>query len=249
MAVANSFEGGTSGTTITAANSGGGSGDAFNTVTGPPAAGTLAFDAAQSQDTLAAKIATAGTAGTCMVQWIASYGTLATGTEDYGRAYFRITGTATTAFTLVSLRNGAAGANVASRIQVNTSNRIVITDGAPNVVKATGTVSIPANQWVRIEYRLKPGATSTTGEVEVRLYLNGAAEVGSHDEVIQSLTVDTGSVAATAVYWGLNTSAANMPLSGGSFWLDNIRARDTTWSGPASQAGLPSLVMAPRSVR
>lgn len=245
MAVTNNFSGGTAGTTITAANSGGASGNAFDTVTVGPAGSTHTFDAWDVEGSpLCGRYATAGTAGTIMDEWIATYGTVATGTDDFGSFCLWLSGAVGTNFTLISLRNGAAGANVSSRIQLTSAGKIQFTDGAPNVVKATSTTSIPSNQWVRVDYRFRPGATATTGQVQLWIHLNAAAAVGDHDETISSTSVDTGSAAATAIYWGINTSAVNLPLSGGFFRLAHLRARDTAQSGPPSLVGLPHLAVA-----
>src|SRR5690242_18849335 len=84
--LANTFEGGTNGTTITTANSGGASGDAFSAGT-IGAAGTLKFDNTHSRDSLAVKIANASSQ-VSQVEW-RSLGGL-TG-NVYFRAYIYIT--------------------------------------------------------------------------------------------------------------------------------------------------------------
>lgn len=223
------------GSTVSTTNSGGDNQTAFDTITGPPAAGTLAWTSIAETvgTTRGIRFATAGTAGTAMAQWIASHGTITLDTDTYGSMYFFVTGTVGATFTLISLRTGAAGANVGSRIQLNTSNRILVTDGPPNTVRATGTTSIPANQWVRVEYRFRPGSTAANGVVETRLYLNAHAPVGSHDEALTTAGMDTGSATGTAVYWGINTSATNVPLAGGSFSLAHLTAAQPWWPGPS----------------
>jgi len=73
----NSFEGGTNGVTVSAANSGGGSGNAFDSVTIGTGA-SIIYDTTQTQGALAAKVATGASVSTVFATWSTAMGTQTT---------------------------------------------------------------------------------------------------------------------------------------------------------------------------
>ena len=137
----NSFEGGTSGTTITTGNSGGASGNAFDVINLGSGA-TLAFDAAQAAfGTLSCKTAT-GASATSSAEWSTSMGTLG---QVWFRAYLYFTANPTNQHRLFYTRppGPVPGASPLHRRETPVANRY----GDPRYCPRNH----PLNAWFRIE--------------------------------------------------------------------------------------------------
>lgn len=183
----NTAEGQASGTTLTGANSGGGSGDAFSTPIGG-AGGTCVFSNAQfmhgSQSYLMS--ATAGntiipafvfpTNGSCAFQF-----------------YFRIPVLPSANVTIFQARNASG---VAAKLAISTGNKFVV-QNSKGVNLTTFATTIVVNTWYRLEIEIVPGTTITNGTINAGVYLGDAAEGSPVDaRYAPGATVDAGGSAA-----------------------------------------------------
>ncbi len=215
LPVSNSFEGGTNGTTISAANSGGSSGTAFDTVT-IGAGATLAFDSTRAaHGGLSAKVATGGSAQS-MVQWTTAVGTQ---TEVWGRVYVYFTAVPSPAVKLLRFFNGASQAGA---INVNISGFLVLLD-ATNTQVAVGSVAVTTGAWARIEFHVL--ANATTGAIEAKLF--NTADGTTVSELVSATNKNTNS-ALTDYRFGQTTAVASV----GPFWMDDLQINNTGWPGP-----------------
>lgn len=222
--VSNSFEGGTNGVTVSTANSGGASGNAFDatTVTTPGAGNSRTFDNAQkAHDTLSLKIVSGGTTSEAnYVGWTTAIG--GTMTEMYGRFYLRLS--AAPSGTVRVLRVGDAATNAS--LIINTTPAIRWLDSANSSVGGTFTLS--TGTWYRVEWRVKQSAT--VGEVEANIYLLDSTTVSG---TISSTGANTGASAIDGTRQGLAIATTNTV----TYWLDDMVSGATTWPGPYTVSG------------
>lgn len=215
--LSNSLEGGTSGTTVSAGNSGGASGDAFNTVTIGTGA-TLAFDNAHAaHGTLGMQVATAGTTATSL----AEYGI--TATVAWFRAYVFVTANPAANVNIIRLLDSAT---ILTTVRLNSSGKIAFLTGAATL-SGTSSATFPLNQWFRIEVGVDftaPGSQTVT----VRLYLGADPDSISITETISATALTVGSTNISTVRYGVITTGTNI----GPFWLDDLAFSDVTWLGP-----------------
>ncbi|WP_030483277.1 hypothetical protein [Nocardioides aequoreus] len=208
----NTFEGLTSGAAITPANSGGASGDAFDTVTGTVVAQSSA--ALASGRGLSAAIASAMLSA---VAWTVS------GATQYVRIYFK-TDTGSTTHNKRMVINGTPGSTSlgwdlrqivsTERVGIATRNTTRFELGPTGV--ASGTLA--RDTWYRLEARIVAGSSGT---IEARLYdLAGT---------LLSQSSWTGQVdAVTSMQYGV----ANGTNTTSAIALDNLGWSDTDWLGP-----------------
>lgn len=164
----NSFEGGTAGTTITAGNSGGGSGDAFTSVNAPPAGGTNAFDnTSPIKGTLHGRVQTGATSGLTSWVWGNTAG-LGTPSQIWFRFYFR-TGAYPVSKTRF-LNFTTTGDTVQNASMILGITGILSVRSGTNVDTDLGTYVVPLNQWVRIEARYQ--MSNATGNADARVWDN-----------------------------------------------------------------------------
>jgi hypothetical protein len=156
--VENTAEGGTDGTTVTAANSGGASGQAFSSVTIGSGA-TVKFSAAAaytgSLGYLMGTTAAVGFSMRCL-------NTPASAPVEKLRFYRRLTGYPTSTMQHIQFVNGSSSAF--GYIHLLTTGQMRIID-ANNATVWTSSASVPLNTWVRTEVNIAPGTSSTTGAI------------------------------------------------------------------------------------
>jgi hypothetical protein len=223
----NSAEGGTPTDTVSTANSGGASGDAFSDLT-IGAGGALIYDNAQAIDTVAIKYTQAGTPSFTRFGW-------ATGsiTEIYGRVYIYRTAfpTGTGAqFAWLDL----SGTGSCAWFDINTTGNVRVWDADNG--SATMTAAIELDAWNRIEYHIVCNAT--TGSVEAKLFSgHSATEV------------------ETATRTGVNTRAGATHMfhgegwvqdANGVCWFDDMLINGTGYPGPSQVAAASQLPQAAR---
>lgn len=221
MRKVNTYEGGTDETTITAANSGGSSGDAFDTVvTGTGV--TNVFDTAQfMHGTFSARQATGATSAQAILTW--AY----TGvTRIFGRAYVRFSDV-TTARSLIQIR--ASNAQRA-RIVLTAASKIALNNAANTAVDTSAT-SLVVNTWYRLEYDIAVG-TSAAGTVNIY--------VGDSTTLTESIggTSDFNAVNFDETRHGQIANAANLP----DMWWDSLDTNDIGMPGPAGLSPMPPFV-------
>lgn len=220
--LANTFETGIAdGTTITTANSDDGTpsaGDAFNTVTGAPK-----FSTAQTMHGSLVALCDHNAANQqSNVTW-SGLGSITT--SVWWRMYFYITGvTATKTWTPIIFQTAAAA--ISGRIEFNSTPVLRLRNSAGTTL-ATGTVTLPIGQWMRLEGRII--SSTTVGELEMKVWFTDPQSTGTPDDALS----------ATAAVLGANTDRADWGLtafgSGMLFdcYLDDIALSTVTWIGPA----------------
>jgi hypothetical protein len=215
----NIFEGGTNGTTITTANSGGASGRAFDfaTVTN----GSLTFSTTQAaHGTLSAAMSTTVAGGVAWVGW----NTFATTNTFYGRCNVFLTANPNVTDAIFQ-HKGSLGSS-AGNIQINTSGQLV--GQTPSFANAfTFTSVIPLNTWIRVEWYLAAGIAGV-GQLTVNYY-------NSKDglQITESHTDQTfawgGTNGVAEIDWGWTNTHPSQP----TMYLDDFDINTTSFLGPA----------------
>jgi hypothetical protein len=217
----NTFEGGSDGTTISTANSGGASGQAFD-IASAGTGTTLAYEADRpAHGSLGMLVATGATAATATVGWTVA--SLPTTQQWWHRFYWELTAAPATTQRIARF---AADGTLAAALRVNASRQLQIADAA-NVGQGTMTTAITVNSRVRVEWRVLGHATA--GEIEVRLWLTPDS-TGAADETLLVTALNTFG-AVNQVEGGWLTASTNVPAA---YW-DDFAASNITWVGPATQ--------------
>ena len=214
----NSFEGGSDGTTLTAGNSGGLSGDPFNAVS-IGAGGILRFETARamhgdlslfvSEPASAVAIYGAWTFGAQSELWARLYLNLDVASSgSYARGLFRF-------FAGGSERSGLRIKNTRA---LNVNNHV-------GTESADTTTLIPLDTWVRIECHATAETGTNNGAIEANLYLNPNSTVA--DETISLTGLDFGTSASfDEVRVGL-LSGADCDI-----YIDGIQVNNVGYPGP-----------------
>ena len=222
MQVINSLEGGTHGTAISAANSGGASGDAFNSITNSP---VPVFSSDQSRDAISIEMV--DVAGTTGVNWTWASSTV----NHYFRTYLYLAALPSgNDLKFLRVMSDTAGARCAEFSIKRTGTAAPGVIGSQNAAAGTaapdGTVAITTGQWVRFECRVLPSVT--VGEVEWRLY-------NTADSSTITDTSSAGSLVLAADIEGARFgSMATAPTTPFTVYFDDLAANDTGWLGPSS---------------
>jgi hypothetical protein len=210
--LANTAEGGTNTTVPTNGNSGGASGNAWDTVTGSPTYSTTQA----AHGSLSYSFSTT-TAATESLNWLASIGSIAVAA---GRAYLYAT-----SFTVGSMIARGRD-NVAAqvfRIVTDTTGKITLRVGGTNTLVGTGANSMSVNTWYRVEWVINVGAVA---QVDVRVYLGDSTTLF---DSVTSASANTGTNNVAEMNIGIFTSTASVP----QYYLDDIVASDGSFPGPA----------------
>jgi hypothetical protein len=207
------------GTTITAANSGGGTGNtAFSSVSGPAGGQTMAYDSTHAHSgTQSGKFDLAGVTTAEYVQY--SPGTQ---TDNWVRVYlYRTANNATSNFIIRAVTTST----LVAQVRINNNGKVVVTDKA-NANLTTSTNAITLNAWNRFEFHvIANGAGASTMRCE--MYLGANCDGTTADEVISSTTSDCG---ANFNGWRFGQALTGDP---GAFWLDDVGYSTTGALGPA----------------
>lgn len=221
MARGNSFEGGSDETTLTTGNSGGTSGNAFDSVSVGTGA-TLVFDNAQAAPSLGSfslRTSTGGTSALAYASW-----TLASVTTDYCRGYFRFTSLPSAQQNFI--RYLSAGSQ-SLRVNVTTGGLVEVRNAANSVVGTT-TNAITAASWFRVE--MFTTFSATVGAIVLRLYLSANSTSITETLNLTSLAL---TASASEVRWGVGSAMSNAV----QVWTDNVATEGSTYFGPALVSG------------
>jgi hypothetical protein len=231
----NSFEGGSNGTTISAGNSGGASGNAFNGVALGP---SITYSNAEyAHGSLSMELSAGGSLTAGNVQWnlnsqISRY---------YFRAYLFFTANPSSNFNVINFFWGSSGGNSCGFIQVNTTGTLTFETVASGNVFTT-TTTVPLNQWFRIEGFIL--GSQAQGQVSLSLFspLDAQIPVETHTSAANQRTV----AAPYRVDFGSTSNISNF-----TFWLDNLGISSTGYLGPVSfpgqaSSGMPGTTIQPR---
>jgi hypothetical protein len=158
----NSFEGGTSGTTITTGNSGTGSGNAFD-ATNIGTSATLTYSNTHSaHGSLSCAITTSGTSAACIAAWSTSMGTQ---TTVWFREYLFFASLPGSDIGIWGAKNGGSSA---ANLGVHANGKIYIQQTGFSTV-LTFTNAMSSGQWYRVEGFVTGDAS--VGQIEVKLFL------------------------------------------------------------------------------
>ncbi|MEV4457004.1 hypothetical protein [Microbispora sp. NPDC049633] len=207
----NTFSGGTDGASITSANSGGSSGNAFNLVSSSSAVSYSSTNATGSRAPLVARLT-----GNPTMAWDLAL----SGRTAYPRVYVYLPSYPSSNLDVVELD---AGINTAAYIRITTTGTVQIVNAATSsaVTGTTTPSAIPTGQWVRIEARFT-GATSTTGTCELQVFHNADSATATF----------TGSGSGQNFRTSAFTVISFRGLSGYTYYLDDVAVSDTGYVGP-----------------
>jgi len=215
-ALVNNAAGGTQGTAVTAANSGGGSGNAWDGVVGTP---TITYDNTRGYAPFSYKAVISGIVTSQQMQWSTSLGTV---TSLYGHIYVYSAAIPTGARTGL-VRMSSAGTQVA-RISMETDGTITFRNSG-NGATLTFTNHMPTNQWFRIEYKVLPAVSN--GTLEMKLYLNAASS--TPDETLTSTVAALGAANIDTVAFGNFTTSAGPAWTA---WLAHMNVDTAGYPAP-----------------
>ncbi|GAA0403171.1 hypothetical protein GCM10009530_63950 [Microbispora corallina] len=209
----NSFSGGTDGGNITTSNSGGTSGDAFDSWSGSPT--YTSSQATGSRAPLVGKLRDA-TVSSQDIQWMF---TLAARTV-WVRAYVYLS-TAPSAQSAFIYDN-----DLTVNVNINTNRTIsILGSGFPSgPTLVTSTTALPTGQWCRVEVKVVYGTTSFNGSVELRIYTS--ADSGTADDTKTASAVNTGTTPTASIHF--------QSISGLDLLVDDLGITDVDWLGPAA---------------
>jgi hypothetical protein len=215
----NTQEGGTNAATVSTANSGGASGNAFNTISGTPV-----FDntAGQVEGTMGMKFAVGGTLAALYVGWDSTTLTTAP-TTVYGRCYYWSSIHPGSSLRLIEFMNGAT---VLGFLGVsNTVSKLTWYNSANTAATATGS-GFSLSTFYRIEFQFVV-ATTTTGSATARFFAG---------DTTSPIGVDSTASAQNFGTLGVNTvrfgnTGANFTINS-SFWAGDLQLNTTGFPGP-----------------
>lgn len=214
-----SFEAQTSGTTVTAANSGGGSDTAFDVVQAPAGTSVLQYDNTHAKNgTNALKVSTT-TSDSTYVQW-----NNLTRNVCYPRIYMWWDAFPTNA--VVVWRGLDSGNLTKVYFKINsTTGKIQWFDSANATIGLASTNAIPTGQWFRIEATCTAG---TSGSVVADLFFGADPDSTTPTETMTLNSVNLSSTEFSRYRAGVVTSTANI----GPFWIDAYRMSVNARPGP-----------------
>lgn len=226
VTLVNSFEGGTNGVTITNANSGGASGNAFDSgaLSGSPAfSNTHAAHGA-----LGCEIASSGTAA--YVGWATSLGTQ---TQTWFRQYLYFTANpGGTTYLNQFVELGVA--NCAS-ILITSAGQLLFWDTS-GTTQITSTEAVPLNQWIRVEGFVISSAS--IGQLSLSIY-NSMDSITPTETHTTAANIDTNG-GLNSVWFGVTFSSQTL-----TYWLDDVGVSTTGYLGPVITPGPPYMSSLP----
>jgi hypothetical protein len=217
----NSFEGGTSGTTITTGNSGGASGNAFDVVNIGTNAVTAYDSTHAAHGSLSCKVATASTATISSVEWTSSLGTQ---TQVWFRAYLYLTANPATTISVLRFQSSGSSCSI---VFLNSSGQFTMTNAAlTNIL--TFTTAVPLNQWFRVEGFVT--ASASAGQIQMSLYSPMDSDTPVETHTSAATQVLTASL--NQVLFGIGSNIANF-----GFWEDDLGLSTAGPLGPVVDSG------------
>lgn len=221
MALSNNAEGGTSGVAPTTGDTG--SGDSWTTIIGPPAAGTLEYTNAWSNDgALGYRAATRGTVGAAGVGW-----TTTAAVTSYHRIYFQADVAASASYNIVAIRNNAVGSVGVGFLAITVTNNLRIIN-AGGTTAFTGSWPIAVSTPYRLEWTVTSGGATST----CRYLLSGLGERLLEDSGTITITPAASGTTHDEIRIGqLTAGAANLPNTTGFFYWDSVCGFAADWVG------------------
>ncbi len=181
----NTAEGGTNGTGATTGNTGGGSGDAFGTVT--VGTGSITFDNTQVYNGALAYNITAGSGSRANV--IFSTPSMAVAV----RAYVYLTANPTVSTQLISILGSST---TACNLSISAAGLMYMQDVSGTIFNSRATV--PLNTWLRLELMAMAGSTTTTGFASGEIYLGDSITSPIYSYISNHASTTVGPMISTA---------------------------------------------------
>lgn len=219
--ITNSFSG-TSGATVTPANSAGTGNTAFDVVNVGSGC-TVAYDTTvggAAGGTTALKLAIGATAAAADVEWTTAFGTQST---VYGRFYIQVTANPAASVRVFTAAT-PGGAALCAAIYLMTDGTLLLANSAVGTAAQTvGTVNL--GSWTRVEFKLTLSAT--TGQGTVSLFKSPDSATAT--ETVSSTATQnlTGAASLFSFGTGFDTKA-----SIGPYWLDEVGLSSLAYLGP-----------------
>lgn len=214
----NTFEGGTDGTGITSGNSGGASGDAFNTVSG-----TADYDndtPAPLVGAMSAYInAASGSTSSVRLDYTSS-------TTVYFRFYFYKTGNPAAVTTLARLFDSGTGG---VDLRVNTSGALVFRNAGGTTINTSAALA--SNTLHRIEGRVVH--SDTVGRMMLRIF-SGTNAHGLAPDLEYGDTVSDRDTNAQSDNFRFGV-LSNPSTGGWTAYIDDVELDDADWVGPSDR--------------
>lgn len=201
----NTAEGGTNGVTVSTANSGGASGDAFSQVTITGSGMAYFSNNTASHGTLSYRISGgSGDTGKLYIGNTAS-------NEGTMRGYFYLNSLPGNAQTLYNIQN-TAFASMAN-INITSGNLLTVTDNAGTVL-FTSAAALSATTWYRVELQVIAGPTTSSGTIQFQYYLGDSL---SAIQTLASSAANTTTVDAFRAQQGKINSGSTLDANFDSF--------------------------------
>lgn len=226
--VTNSFEGGTSGTTVTTGNSGGASGNAFDLVTIGSGA-TNAYDNTQAaHGGLSCKIATGASAVSSYNRWSTS---LSVTNQYWIRMYLFFTAIPTTLTRIMGFAT-SGGSPCATIAILASTGKVEILNASGSAIITTAN-AIPTNAWFRIEAMLIGSAT--VGQMQLKTFTTSADALTPNELLTSTALQNTGGTPGLFSF-GQVTNVASI----GPFWMDDLGVSTYGYLGPVGAPTTPN---------
>jgi len=226
----NSFDGGTTSVAISPANSGGGSGTAFDGVNATGAATVLYDNTHSAHGSLAAEFSPASD-GLAFVYW-----NLTAANRVAAHIYMYVTKNEQLGRILWFGVNGST--RIAS-LTVNPSGTVRIEDQTGSAGIHDTTATLTPNAWTRLEIDVTVGTTTSNGVINFAMY---AGDSTTPTDTFTTSTANLGTTTIGRVQTGAYTSVTASP-----FWIDDFAVDNapTGFIGPVSNT--PPTVTLPAS--
>lgn len=218
-------EGGTNGVGITAGNSGGASGDAFESVSLGAGASAI-YDSTNARGTLAAKLATGGSAADCSLNYQAKIGTQ---TQVWYRAYVFMASNPGSNHRLFDAWDSVSG-QLCFAVYLTTAGKLMSVNTIGGTIQ-TMTGSVPLSAWFRVEVMVIGSAT--VGQVEIKRF-------DSPDSTVATETLTSAASQNTRGSFNnyrFGSSGDPLPASR-TLWLDDLGISTTGYMGPTGPAAV-----------
>jgi hypothetical protein len=205
----NNFDGGPSGTTLTAANSAQG-GDAFDLVLNANISGAvIRYSATPARPTAeySMELSTGSTSTTPKFNWNTSMGTQ---TQVWARFYLYYASLPTGNKNYVwRAESPASPTGVCSIVGVEPSTGRLFLANFDATVFVYSTATVVAGSWMRIEARVQP--STTTGNADAWLYKGNDVDTDNVSDTITMSGQNFGAASATNYLYGYTSPSANLP--------------------------------------
>lgn len=232
MLLSNNAAGGTNGVTETPANSGGASGNAWDTVVTPSGGGGMRFSNTHlhlSESMSHSAVEPATNRGPCCGQWDTSLGTVSV---LFGRAYVYYE-TLPAATDVIVQGRILAGTNSAN-IQIGSTGLVTAVSGPTS--SSTGA-SLVANAWNRIEWQFGFQLNQPFATVQVFVGSNAEGLTPDGSTTVRGLASQNGPFTSFRVGAGL---VLTPPATPATRWIADVQVNDSGFPGPVSPPATPS---------